>query len=197
MEKEDEYTPEELAYKLIMYDDINIDGEIYANDNDNKDYVTYIFEILLTIYVEMIIINEEMKYMIENDIMDDEELTLNIEKMKLNIEEMTIENIGEPYRKKFKKIGYYLSIQYMNKKETEQYCKILLRDNEKDRIFFDIHKHNIKDNKKYHFVMNSEFKMKDNMKLAEIYAKIIINDDIYKISFDKIIRNEITNIFNK
>ena len=48
---ENDYTPEALAWKLIMDDNINNSNLLIFSEDNNKETL---FEILLTIYVEMI-----------------------------------------------------------------------------------------------------------------------------------------------
>ena len=94
------------------------------------------------------------------------------------------------FQTKFKSLGYILNIDKVDNKDYYEYlrkysyCRVALRDLSSDFGFFQINKNNIDPEKRYHFIINSNFKGKNN--LREIFMLLVINDIGFKINFIKI-----------
>ena len=186
----DTYTPETLAWHLLVNDDLNnldvgqllasIDLESEPNPQKyNKE--AYEFEILLTIYLEMVFGWFKLLHLMEN-----EESGIDTEfNPKLNL--VTLHDLENPFMEKFEIIGYKLHINeitnmdYYEVLRNKSYCRVALRDLKSDEGFFKINAKNIEPEKRYHFIMNSNYSGEKNIK--NIYMVLMLNDKGYKISF--------------
>jgi hypothetical protein len=188
---DDSYTPESLAWKLLLDEEVgNGDMLAYSDPNENKYVIK--FEIFLTIYLEMIINHYKMLYIennVDEDITDDD-----VENnFKLNFDNINLELLLNPFKEKLQKIKCQLNIHELNKDhydyiKTSRYCTILFRDLPKDETYFIMNERYIEKDKRYHFVLygpTNEKKSSFN-NLKDIYACININDKYFKISFDSI-----------
>ena len=185
--KGDVHTPEAIAWKLLV-DDKFVDikkGQLigYLQDgeiNDKLEAKTIEFEILITIYMEMIIGWYKLLYLMENP--DGPEFKLDL----TNIKE---EDLTNPFKEKILVLGYLLNItEFKNLDIYEEfkkksYCRVALRNLKEDEGFFIMNKKNISNDKMYHFILNSKFI--SSLNLRDIYAVIKINNVGYKISFMK------------
>jgi hypothetical protein len=183
----DVHTPESIAWKLLV-DEKVIDikqgqligfldqGEI----NDKLEATTIEFEILITIYLEMIIGWYKLLYLMENP--DGPEF-------KLNLDNIAVDDLINPFKEKMLVLGYILSVtEFKNLEIYEEfkkksYCRVALRDLKEDNGFFIMNRKNIPNDKLYHFILNSNYK--ESLNLREIYAVIKINKIGYKINFVK------------
>jgi hypothetical protein len=188
---DDIFTPETLAWRLLVDDEIKNDKNIKQlltsidlNEELNPDIFNkeaYLFEILLTVYLEMLFGWYKLLYLMEN------EEKGNPEHFKLNLAELKLKDLVEPFTEKFKLIGYNLNIYEINNKDyyerlkNESYCRVALRDLPSDFGFFEINKNRLDKEKRYHFILNSKFKGKTV--LRDIFMLLIINDIGYKICF--------------
>jgi hypothetical protein len=66
--------------------------------------------------------------------------------------------------------------------QSSKYCSVLLRSKPNDEIYFELNKKYIDADKQYHFVLNSNFKNKKDLK--DIYALVSLGDKKVKVSFD-------------
>jgi len=188
--KEDVHTPESIAWKLLIDEKIvDIeqgrligylqDGEI----NDRFEAVTIEFEILITIYLEMVIGWYKLLYHMEYP-----ECSKTSE-FKLNLDHISENDLLNPFHEKMLVLGYILNItEFKNLEIYEEfkkksYCRIALRDLKEDNGFFIMNKGNIPLDKLYHFILNSNFK--ESLNIRDIYAVIKINNIGYKINFVK------------
>ncbi len=191
---DDVYTPESLAWRLIVDDDLKINNSIphllASIDLDNEpqpdifNKFAYEFEILLTIYLEMVFGWYKLLHIMDcEDKNKESEFVLDFNTIKLS-------DLEEPFKSKFKLIGYNLFINEIDDKnyydylKPESYCRVALRDLQSDYGFFEINKNNIDKEKKYHFIINSNFKGKNN--LRDIFMLLLINNKGYKINFTSI-----------
>lgn len=176
------YTPKSIAWKLLMDDDIAVLSaklfEINPDDLNDTDPNSYLFEILITIFMEMIF-NSAILISATND--DD------IESFNPDLSKFNINNFLPLIKEKFKKINILAVVnEFENNEHTSnkilsgRYCRIILKCDIKSHHFFK--KNNIDEN--YHMILNTDFK-KSN-KLNNIYATVIINNVINQIYFDKI-----------
>lgn len=176
-------SPEELAWKLLLDDELDknecgviTDDDSLDENNTQTEKITYVFEVLLTIYLELLILNAKIYYFEENN---------DLENFKLNFDNFSSDILINPYRKKIIKIGFFLSVLPMEEITNDHYCKILISDIPEHKNFFTMHP-NI--TKKYHFVTNLKY-MNGNItvnNLKKVYG-IFTKDGIsYKISFERI-----------
>ena len=188
---DDIFTPETLAWRLLVDDELKNDtnikqimASIDLDEESNPDIFNkeaYLFEILLTIYLEMLFGWYKLLHLMENEEND------NPTEFKLNLSELTIKDLEEPFKEKFKLLGYMLNIYEITNKDyydylrNESYCRVALRDLPSDFGFFEINKNRIDPEKRYHFILNSKFKGKTI--LRDIFMLLVINDVGYKISF--------------
>lgn len=187
----DIFTPETLAWRLLIDDELKNDtnikqimASIDLNEESNPDIFNreaYLFEILLIVYLEMLFGWYKLLHLMENE---------NSTEFKLNLSELKLKDLEEPFKEKFKLLGYMLNIYEITNKNyydylrNESYCRIALRDLPSDSGFFEINKNRIDPEKRYHFILNSNFKGKSV--LRDIFMLLVINDIGYKISFNLI-----------
>jgi hypothetical protein len=178
----EDYTPEDLAWKLLTDDVLApATAEILTTDIEGENHTTYLFEILLTMYVEMLVHNAKLLHLINKSESGD---LITLEDFKLKFDDITIHLLTQPFREKLLKIRYFLRIDVINSLGTNYYCKILFRDLPSNKIFFQSHQHITK---KYHFILNASFKSTPHMKLENMYAVSSINGINYKVSFQKVV----------
>ncbi len=193
----DLYTPESLAWRLLVDDelkDITMPTLLASIDLSEEpqphifNKYAYEFEILLTIYLEMVFGWYKLLHL-----MDCEEKGIEKE-FQVDFNKVSFSDLEEPFKTKFKTLGYILNIDkvvdkvvdkdYYDYLRQESYCRVALRDLSSDFGFFQINKNNIDVEKRYHFIINSNFKGKNN--LREIFMLLVINDIGFKINFIKI-----------
>jgi len=178
------YDPAQLAWELIINDeleDFKFDIAAFTDINDTEeDIITFMFETLINIYLEMIFSLAKLEHMIKQQ-ENNEEITP--ETYKLNISDVTYENMIIPYREKFYKIGYFLSINNASDDDKKNsYCRVILKDDAKNKNYFNMNNIN---NKRFHFILNALYKKKN--KLKDVLCIFQINGQTYKIYFEKYI----------
>jgi hypothetical protein len=199
---EDVYSPESLSWKLLIDDSSVSNGIMQAFVPDsNRPHSTFYtepeetnltniseqieteFEISLIIYMEMVFNWFKLLFLTEAESND------NIKNPEFIPEysKITLSDLEEPFKEKFKKINYFLHITSISEdlhKELgkNSYCKVLFRHLQSDKGFFLINKQ-IPKTKYYHFVLNGQFTPKQ--KLSELYALARIDNLYLKISFNK------------
>ena len=185
------YSPEELAWKLVMDETIDDSAAIMAFADENSKEI--LFEILITIYVEMLFDYYKIQYLEstlnlnEKDEKDEEENIYNeFENFKLNLSNVNIEHLTNIFTEKFKKIKYLLivyeiSYDYYEYIKKNRYCMILLKDSPSDSTYFLMNETHLDPEKRYHFVLNSLYSA--TTELRDIFCTVKINDKYYKISF--------------
>lgn len=155
-----------LSNKPISKSDMNF---IVPNEID-EDSISLLFELLITIFAMMV-----------------SEITVIMNKMnKVEIiNEYDFDKYINYIKQKFNLLNIILTCSsYDNSHEVfdllnSKYCKILLRFNKLDAnefIKYDIPEKNI-----YYFILNKNFTQKST--LSDIYAIIVLENKIYKISF--------------
>jgi hypothetical protein len=183
MEKPDDrfVNPDSLAWDLVMGDDredfsgimegIVTDGEGSYRAN-RYEQLEGEFQILLTIYMEMVFHVLKSNYMGElldenGDIRDGVDLEAELERYRPDFRKYSVEDMTEIFRTKFAKIRYFLSVRDLTDlcsddpadfgRETEYYCKILLLDDRRSltRRYFQKATH-IPDGKRYTFLMRPD-----------------------------------------
>ena len=183
----DTYTPESIAWRLLVDDDFvkTENGQLLGflqegQINDKLEATTIGFEILITIYMEMVINWYKLLYIMETS--DDKGF-------KLDLTNVTIDDLLNPFKEKIQTLGYILSItefknlQIYDEFKKKCYCRIALRGLPEDNGFFETQKKNISSDKLYHFILNSNYK--ETTEIRNIFAVIKINNVGYKINFVK------------
>jgi len=188
------YTPEALAWKLLMDDAITTSNLMIFSDENNKEIV---FEILLTIYLEMIFGYYKMQYLeanCNNNEADDKTLDNYddiYDNFKLDINKVNLFTLTNVFASKFNKLNFILNVREINREEYFQskqnrYCTVLLKDSPNDEMYFTLNEKHLDPEKRYHFVLNNMYKTKENIDLRDIYCSVNINNVYYKIYFTQI-----------
>jgi hypothetical protein len=184
------YTPETIAWKLLMDSELeNLKNKLQiVNDLEDDDTYTLYFEMLITILMEMIYGILEINYYSKLEEKNKEEL------FKPTFDKKDIENNIDSIKEKFSKIGIQLFVkifdineddrEYLNKLIRRSYCRIALRHSERDKQFFEMHSDKIPDNKYYWFINNQTYQRKDNIK--DILATCIFDNTFCSISFSEL-----------
>jgi hypothetical protein len=199
---DDVYSPESLSWKLLI-DDSSVSNGImqafvpesnrphstfYEDPEDTEinisEQVETEFEISLIIYMEMVFNWFKLLFLTEVELNDNNF----VPDFVPDYSKITLSDLEEPFKEKFKKINYILHISQISMDlhkdlGKNSYCKILFRHLQSDAGFFVINKQ-IPKTKYYHFVLNGQFTPKQ--RLNELYALARINDLYFKISFNKI-----------
>lgn len=175
------FSPEELAsflYNELPVSPCSLKLLPYSVDMDN-DQSSFLFEILITFYMEGIVNGHKLYEMLQS-----KKIVTNQTSKTINVFQITSENLllCEPW---LNSLGFMLFVSEYNANEytidQSEYCKIILRDNPKDKKFF-VSK---KIDKPYHFIMFSNYKPTN--KLENIKALFYKPKDIKKPNdFDKI-----------
>jgi hypothetical protein len=150
----------------------------YSQHADN-DAVSFVFEVLMTIYLEgfMNILEVAKQKSAEDDADYQAYVHMTVDDLKF----------PEPW---FNSIGYSIDVQEyeveskpvkeISKLKSLSYCRVLLSFDQKDMFYFLINKVN----KKYTFILNKSYI--PTSKLEKIYALLTKDKKIYRISFKQI-----------
>ena len=175
------YNPEKLAYYLLINNDNmkNLSAQIFSMETsiyiNKKEQLIYKFEILLNISFELIFKYIELLNKMNNT-------TEDLSKYNIN----DIENLLKPRLLKISVLTHISEIIEYSK--TNNYCRVIIKnlcdyvDNNK---FFK----KLDCNKKFNFILNSNFNINDVENLKNIYALIEIQNKYYKIYFENINTN--------
>ena len=176
------YTPEALAWKLLMDDAITTSNLMILSDENNKEIV---FEILLTIYLEMVFGHYKMQYL-ESNCYDDNVDNYDViyDNFKLDISKVNLFTLTNIFASKFNKLNFILNVREITREEYDinkknRYCTILLKDLQFDATYFLMNENHLDPEKRYHFVLNSLYTKQENIDLREIYCTVIINNICY------------------
>jgi hypothetical protein len=184
-------TIEEFSWRLLL-DDINseqLNGycelmlsiDTVTNDNNsnkqlnacNNEKISDTFQVLITIYMEMIYGSLKINNLLNNcDLYDFSKVTIN--------------ELSDSYKLRFSKINTVLNVfDVTNEIDSFQnyYCKIMLKDTPEGKIYFS--KYNNLD-KNYTFLLNRNLISLKYNKLTDLYAICKVNNMIVRISFDHI-----------
>jgi len=173
------YSPEELAWKLIIDDKIDSAAIVPFADENSKEIL---FEILMTVYIEMVFDFYKLKHLENLSNMGDN----NGDNFNLDISNVNLESLTGIFCEKFNKIKYILNVYEISRETYEytkknRYCTVLLRNSPTDSTYFMINKDRLDPEIPYHFVLNSMYQ--PNNELRDIYCSLCINSKYYKISF--------------
>ena len=201
---EDVYSPESLSWKLLIDDSSISSGIMQAfvpesnrphstfdenpEETNISEQVETEFEISLIIYIEMVFNWFKLLFLTEAESNNNMLVPDFVPDFIPDYSKITLSDLEEPFKEKFKKINYILHISQISMDlhkylVKNSYCKILFRHLQSDSGFFVINKQ-IPKTKYYHFVLNGQFTPKQ--RLNELYALARINDLYFKISFNKL-----------
>jgi hypothetical protein len=211
--RSEDVTPDDLAWKLLMDTDVDEDADVQKytgimqnfvinesdlsnNKNTRYDQIADNFQILITMYMEMVIgymnIAHMASHMNENYELDG---TIDLEEtFKPDYSKFTIDDMLVLFREKFKKIRFFLSVQEITGTEisdttdygkaSEYYCKIILKDTHQGKLYFakNIDNPAVDHSKRYTFLMRYD-KNKSQKKLEDFYAVCCLPNIKVKIYF--------------
>jgi hypothetical protein len=177
------FTPEELAWRLILDETIDSAPMLAFSDENTKEIL---FEILITIYVEMIFGYSKLKYL--ENLNDSEDYDTNFDNFKIKLEHVNISDLTDIFIDKFNKLKFILHVNEITKEQFNEskkyrYCTILLKDSPSDYMYFELNKEHLDPEKRYHFVLNNLYK--DKEELRDIFCSFSINNRCYKINFNQ------------
>jgi len=199
-------TPEALAWRLLMDDDVedyagvllpSVSGG-HIDDGENLLYDTLAdqFQILITIYMEMIfglLKIDHVSSFIKDGIVDE-----NIDfdaTFSPNVSELTADGMLDYFREKFKKVRVFLSVRGVydsNEDEpknygssSEYYCRIILKNTSEGKTYFNNNKDWIDPEKHYTFVIRDD-KKRRHRQLSDFYAVCTLSNMKIRISFSPI-----------
>jgi hypothetical protein len=186
-------TPESIAWKLITDENLEKNGNFqmltFADEQDEQnDPITFLFEILLTVYFEMLFGLGTLEFLLNN-----EDTDLTEKDFKPDLEQITLDQLNTPYSDKFKIIKYLLFITPLSVDDfiyykNDAWCKIMLKDYKPDETFFEFNSKYIDTPKRYCFIRNSLYIKKT--KLNEVYALCNLGKSMYKINFSSLLLNK-------
>jgi hypothetical protein len=196
MEKPDDrlVNPDSLAWDLVMGDDRDdftavmqgfvSDGEGSFQAN-RYEQTADVFQILITIYMEMVFNVLKSNFMGEllderGEIREGTDLERELETYRPDFSRYTVEEMTDFFRDKLAKIRYFLSIRELTEfcsddpndygRDSEYYCKILLLDDRRSysRKYFKNATH-VPEGKRYTFLMRPDDDPQQK-KLQDFYA---------------------------
>lgn len=189
----DFFSPEAFAWKMILDDTGNVDDlsgviQTFTPETDlETDPASYLFEILLTIYMEMIFqlfILTEASNSSEDKPFDP---TPKFDNFNIDYFMPTIEE-------KFRKVSILAYTEKYDRKSdvdmtdmiNQRYCRIIFRHLEETKAEFrKLNKMGvITSDTNYHMKLNELYN--PTAKLRDIYAIVMINDICYKIYFNTV-----------
>jgi hypothetical protein len=185
MDNQDEsYTPEELAWKLILDEKVEPRALLTFSEDNTKEIL---FEILITIFLEMIFDHSKLQYLENNldntqtDTVDD-----NFNNFKLDLTKLDFNQISNLFVEKIKKLKYLLCITELSSEDYTlskkyRYCTVLLKDSPSDATYFMMNEEHLDPDKRYHFALNGNYKK--NSDLRDICCTVNINGKYIKIYF--------------
>lgn len=204
---EDIVTPESLAWRLLIDDDVNdyagvllpfVTGDNNTtNDSIRYDNLADQFQILITIYMEMLFgmlkINHINSYIDTNGDLDesvDLEATFNPD-----ISKFTIDDLIGTFRDRFAKIRVFLSVRGIydsnenNPKEygsdSDYYCRIILKNSPEGKTYFRTNSHWLDPEKLYTFVIRNDDK-KRQKKIDDFFAVCTLPNLKVRVAFSQI-----------
>jgi hypothetical protein len=182
-----DFTPETLAWtlitdescekikngKLLFFSDQN--GLNLEEQTENK------FQILLTIYFELIFGWYKLLHLMQNE-MDETDT-----EFKPDLSSITIDDLTKEFVDKFKILGFILHVKEITNDElyieenAKCYCKVLLRDSPLDSNYFFMKRYQLDPEKRYTFVRNGKFQLTQHIRKYTAIARLPTR--IFKISF--------------
>lgn len=182
-------TPESLSWKLLMDDTLNDFGSSIIPYVDGEEYDQSIledqFQILITIYLELIFNSMKLNHVENTDETDENKLS---ETFDPRFENININDLIDFFQLKFKKIRYHLHVHEIDEIFDDYYCKVILKNTPKGKLHYDVNKNTIDQSKYYTFAINRNFMniKKQNIKINDYYAICDLNHMKMKIYFSPI-----------
>lgn len=195
------YDASTIAWKLFQ-DDSNTPLSaciLPFGPEGETDMVTYNFELLLSIFMELLmhIMTIEIAKEVEKEIeeaVENNENDINVDNIDLDpyYDDFNMDNYLETIVTKFKRIGHIANVQtfeivddeyekeYLGLVIKDRYCRIILKNNPTDTHYFV----SINSDEQFDFIPSADYQKKN--KLKDVYAVLMLNNKLYKIYFDKI-----------
>jgi hypothetical protein len=190
-------TPETMAWNLLMGIDIPdfygaMQFSVIGNEkhsNDQYDHMAQQFEILITMYMEMVFGLLKINNMCESIDKGSEK----VEEFTPDLSQFTLEQMTEIFRDKFKKIRYYLTIiEYKDDQSyrdigynSDYYCRVILKHTVEGKKYFDQNKHRLDEKLNYTFAIRPD-KIFGQKKLNDFHAVCTLPQMKIAISFSPI-----------
>jgi len=179
------YTPERIAWHLLVGEvDESLKGmEILSVDKDIGNAHTFVFEILITIFMELLFNLSKLSHYSTHDKEND--------KFVPDYTKLQIDALLSVVVDKMMLLNFIARVDTHEKTEIEpsefkslaegRYCRVVLRYHDEDPFF----NQNVSDDLYYHMKLNGLLDDKKYKKLENVYSLIIL-DKIYAVSFTKI-----------
>lgn len=189
---DDTYSPKSIAWKLLLDDKLDcLTSQILAfseDRNSEDDGVSFFFEILLQIFMEML-----YDLILINNLEDE-----NVDKIIYDLNKINLNQFIEIMIHKFKIIHILLRIETFEEDHDindqilkNRYCRIALKCNQSDIGYFLSNKNDLQ----YTFILNGSFQKKDQ--IDDLFSIVTLNNKFYKISFSHIKSiNQITDVLD-
>ena len=185
IDPDDCYTPKSIAWKLYQDDDDKpLSSQVLGfGPNDGSTPNEYTFELLLSIFLEMLFHMIRMDALEENPDVDVDQIDIDFKYFDMDLYYPIIRN-------KFKKISFLCSVSTYDKNDDKdyllqvvknRYSRIILRKNNEDSHYFD----EINSLDDYDFIPCAGYILQNQIK--NIFSIMTINDKMYKIKFDSAI----------
>jgi len=182
-----EFTPETLAWTLLTDDECeNIkNGKILFFSNESslnlEEQTENKFQILLTIYFELIFGWYKLLHLMKN------EMNRTEDEFKPDLTKITLDDLTKDFVDKIKTLGFILYVKELDNENYEIerkkcYCKVLLKDLESNSKYFYLKRYQLDTDKRYTFVRNANFELNTNIKKYTAVVKLPNNS--FKIYFD-------------
>jgi hypothetical protein len=178
-QQEDLYDNQTIAMKILMDDipkDFNTKLQTLTDENDDEDDpISFFFELLINIYLEIIHILIE----------------LDTPNMVPKITSEKFDNIIPLLKENMKKISiltnisvYHIGDGVVDDILKGRYCKIILRHNPSDQKAFKLYASNIPSDKNFHFLANPNYQTQTELK--KVYGVVVVDSKVYCVSFSQI-----------
>jgi hypothetical protein len=199
-------TPNELALKLLMGDDIEdfsgmlqmfVDGDNNLSQNMSYDTLCDQFQVLITIYMEMVFGILKINHVVKTieQFGDVDEKTLDALFIP-DLSQFTIDDMLKMFQYRFKKVRVYMSIHEITDTDEsndrdfgfykDYFCRIILKDSIEGQKHFDKNNSRLDPKVRYTFVINSNIN-KNCKNLNDFYAVVTLPNKLKaKISFSPI-----------
>lgn len=160
----EDYTPEAIAHTLFSSDPKPPCSCQIISQEEATD-LTYIFEILMTIFIEGLEI-------LAGDL------------SKANLDNLTEEHVSalNPW---FESLGFNINVnthpRHLHEAYKGYYCKIMIKDKQQEALF------NFKNiDKNYHFFINGDYLEENKLKgnIEDLHAIFIVNDTVFRLNYD-------------
>lgn len=186
--EEEAFTPElisEVIYNELPVGACTLKLLPYSPDMDN-DSASFLFEILITIYMEGTMDAPRLRKMLKEKRIIEETNNKSLDLLTINL------NILETCESWIKSLGFLMFIEEYNvidyNIDKSEYCKIILKNDPNFKNFFR-HK---KVDKPYHFISFANYKPTDKLEnIKALFYKPIINksekEKVYTIKFKPLI----------